>query len=212
MLDRDLARLYGVSPKVLNQAVKRNINRFPEDFMFQLSWGEVGSLRSQFVTLKNTKVENSKRGRHIKYPPYAFTEHGVAMLSSVLNSEEEVEMDEREFWQFLQESWKSGRVTQVSAVMDFADPAGRQAGKYLQGHTILPKNYDQIGEESIIRMGSLLFQKTAALKTKEAVMILLAHQPSEAALTILARYNLNPDPELRFFAQMALEECAMWNE
>lgn len=53
MLDRDLATLYGVTPKVLNQAVKRNIKRFPEDFMFQLSWEETDSLRSQFVTLKN---------------------------------------------------------------------------------------------------------------------------------------------------------------
>lgn len=88
MLSRELAKLYGVSAKVLNQAVKRNIKRFPDDFMFQLSWEEVESLRSQIVTLNNTESEAStRRGRHIKYLPYAFTEHGVAMLSSVLNSE-----------------------------------------------------------------------------------------------------------------------------
>lgn len=85
MLDRDLAKLYGVGAKVLNQAVKRNIKRFPEDFMFQLSWEEVESSRSQFVTLK--------QGQNIKYLPYVFTEHGVAMLSSVLNSERAIQVN-----------------------------------------------------------------------------------------------------------------------
>ena len=80
MLDKDLAALYGVETKVLNQAVKRNSNRFPDDFMFQLNWDEASELsRSQFVTLK--------KGKNIKYLPYVFTENGVAMLSSVLNSE-----------------------------------------------------------------------------------------------------------------------------
>ena len=79
MLDSDLAELYGVETKVLNQAVKRNATRFPPDFMFQLTAGEWESLRSQFVTLK--------RGEHRKYLPYAFTEHGALMLANVLNSE-----------------------------------------------------------------------------------------------------------------------------
>jgi hypothetical protein len=78
MLDRDLSRLYEVETKVLKQAVKRNAERFPEDFMFELTKGENDSLRSQFVTLK--------RGEHSKYLPTAFTEQGVAMLSSVLHS------------------------------------------------------------------------------------------------------------------------------
>jgi len=78
MLDRDLAFMYGVPTKALNQAVKRNMDRFPEDFMFQLSEEECS--RSHFVTL------NVKRGQNIKYLPYAFTENGVAMLSSVLRS------------------------------------------------------------------------------------------------------------------------------
>ena len=78
MLDRDLAALYGVETKALNQAVKRNIERFPSDFMFQLTKEE--SLRSQIVTLK------MEQGKHLKYMPYAFTELGVAMLSSVLRS------------------------------------------------------------------------------------------------------------------------------
>ena len=78
MLDRDLAELYGVETKVLNQAVKRNLERFPEDFRFQLTKEECS--RSQIVTL------NEGRGSNIKYLPYAFTEQGVAMLSGVLKS------------------------------------------------------------------------------------------------------------------------------
>jgi hypothetical protein len=86
MIDRDLAQLYGVETKVFNQAVKRNIDRFPEDFMFQLNTTEADALsRSQFVTLK--------RGQNIKYLPYAFTENGVAMLSSVLNSPEAIHVN-----------------------------------------------------------------------------------------------------------------------
>ena len=87
MLDSDLAELYGVPAKVLNQAVKRNIKRFPSDFMLQFNEDEYAALRSQIVTLKKG------RGQHRKYPPFAFTEQGVAMLSSVLNSERAIEMN-----------------------------------------------------------------------------------------------------------------------
>jgi phage regulator Rha-like protein len=79
MLDADLARIYQVETKVLNQAVKRNINRFPPEFMFQLTNDEYENLRSQIVTSKD-----GQGGR--RYLPFAFTEHGVIMLSSVLNS------------------------------------------------------------------------------------------------------------------------------
>ena len=79
MIDRDLAELYGVQTKVFKQAVRRNINRFPGDFMFELLPAEWDSLRSQIVTLK------AGRGQHSKYLPFAFTEQGVAMLSGVLN-------------------------------------------------------------------------------------------------------------------------------
>jgi hypothetical protein len=87
MIDSDLADLYGVQTRVLNQAVKRNLRRFPKDFMFQLSSEEYGVLRSQFVTLKRG------RGRHRKYMPYVFTEQGVAMLSTVLNSDRAIEVN-----------------------------------------------------------------------------------------------------------------------
>ena len=85
MLDKDLAILYGVEAKVLNQAVKRNVERFPNDFRFQLTKEEC--LRSQIVTL------NEKQGQHLKYMPYAFTEQGVAMLSSVLRSQTAIEVN-----------------------------------------------------------------------------------------------------------------------
>jgi phage regulator Rha-like protein len=87
MLDSDLAELYEVEAKVLNQTVKRNIERFPADFMFQLTAEEVAQSRSQFVTLK------TGRGQHRKYQPYAFTEQGVAMLSSVLRSERAIHVN-----------------------------------------------------------------------------------------------------------------------
>jgi hypothetical protein len=80
LLDIHLADLYGVPVKALNQAVRRNLRRFPPDFMFQLVAEEVALLRSQIVTIK------TGRGAHRKYRPYAFTEQGVAMLSSVLRS------------------------------------------------------------------------------------------------------------------------------
>ena len=79
MIDKDLALLYGVETKRLNEQVKRNLERFPEDFMFQLTMEEC--LRSQIATL------NTAKGQHLKYLPYAFTENGIAMLSSVLRSE-----------------------------------------------------------------------------------------------------------------------------
>ncbi len=90
MLDRDLASLYGVETKVFNQAVKRNIERFPENYRFQLSKEEYESLRSQIVTLSlNSQGE---WGKHTKYLPYVFTEQGVSMLSAVLKSKIAIEI------------------------------------------------------------------------------------------------------------------------
>jgi hypothetical protein len=104
MLDEDLARIYGVTTKVLNQAVKRNLDRFPKDFMFQLTEKEYDNLRSQFVTsslgsddlrsqiatsksnLKSQSVTSSSGYGGRRYMPYVFTEHGTVMLASVLNS------------------------------------------------------------------------------------------------------------------------------
>jgi len=86
MLDRDLAKLYGVETKVLKQAVKRNIGRFPEDFMFEMTKEELEIWRSQFVTSKSDQMG-------LRYNPFCFTEQGVAMLSSVLNSERAIKVN-----------------------------------------------------------------------------------------------------------------------
>ena len=87
MLDFDLAELYEVETKRLKEQVRRNIERFPADFMFELTKEDVQVLRSQIATLEKGK------GKHSKYPPYAFTEQGVAMLSTVLHSEKAIEVN-----------------------------------------------------------------------------------------------------------------------
>ena len=128
MVDRDLAELYGVETKVINQAVKRNLERFPEEFRFQLTLEEYDFLRSQFVTSKVEKdrlrsqsvtlnnrkdslrsqiatldeENDSLRGKHSKYLPYVFTEQGVAMLSAVLRSEIAVQVSIRIMNAFVQ--------------------------------------------------------------------------------------------------------------
>ena len=107
MLDSDLAMLYGVTTSRLNEQVKRNINRFPDDFMFQLTKEEWNALRSQIVTLKSDHLQNVEsltsqiatlkngRGQHRKFLPYVFTRNGIGMLSSVLRSETAVEVNIR---------------------------------------------------------------------------------------------------------------------
>ncbi len=82
ILDVDLAELYCVTTKVFNQAVKRNVDRFPKDFMFQLTADEARTIRSQFVTASR---------RNIRYVPYAFTEHGIIMAASILNSQRAID-------------------------------------------------------------------------------------------------------------------------
>lgn len=87
MIDSDLAALYGVKTKRLNEQVRRNLPRFPRDFMLLLTTSEASALRSQFATLE------SGRGKHRKYRPLVFTEQGVAMLSTVLNSERAIQVN-----------------------------------------------------------------------------------------------------------------------
>lgn len=100
MLDRDLAALYEIEAKRLNEAVKRNIKRFPLDFMFQLTKEEYEALRLQIATSKNRDSSRSQiatlktgRGQNLKYMPYVFTEQGVAMLSGIINSDKAITMN-----------------------------------------------------------------------------------------------------------------------
>jgi len=113
MIDRDIAALYGVETKRLNEQVRRNINRFPEDFMFQLTKEEC--LRSQIATL------NSEQGKHLKYLPYAFTENGIAMLSSVLRSEIAINVNIRIMRTFTQlefKRWMSQTDNKVEKILN----------------------------------------------------------------------------------------------
>ena len=100
MLSNHLAGLYNVETRSLIQAVKRNKERFPGDFMFQLTWKELKALRSQIVILDSGEFgapkeqkNSSRRGKHLKFPPYAFTEQGIAMLSSVLRSRRAIQVN-----------------------------------------------------------------------------------------------------------------------
>ena len=118
-------------------------------------------------------------------------------------------MTEQEFWGFLEQS---GKVEMLSGAIGGASPDMGAAGEYVMGHALLPKDYENLPEECIISIGQLLFQGGVSRKAKEAVIMLLAHQVSDTALTMLTRYNLMPDKELDIFAKIALEECLMWNE
>ncbi len=121
-------------------------------------------------------------------------------------------MTEKDFWVFLNSKLVRGKVEQMSAVMYSDDPQVREAGKYIGAHSFLPKGYDKISVTEIIDMGRLLLGGMASISTKEAIMVLLAHIPAKETLNILKMYNRLPDAELKLFAQMALDECEMWNE
>lgn len=127
-------------------------------------------------------------------------------------------MTEKEFWLFLNGALARGRAMVTSEVMACEPiegperPADRQAGRFLAGHAFLPEDCEKIPAGKIAEMEGLLLREGVSFHTKEAIMILLAHHPSNEALRILKIYNSNPDKELEFFAQMALDECEMWNE
>lgn len=122
-------------------------------------------------------------------------------------------MTEIDFWRFLKKAWeKEGREDQVSGVIDTDDPYTQKTGEYISGHSLLPKNYDKISEDTIIGMGKLLLKKKIKSQTKQAVLIILAHHGSDAALRALETYNQRPDRRLKYFAQFAVDECLMWHD
>ena len=122
-------------------------------------------------------------------------------------------MNEKNFWQFMEKAWEKGRAPQVSGTMDSPDPEIQAAGAYMGvGHGLLPADYQNIPAEIIEGMGRLLLEGVSKNRTKEAIMVLLAHQESKTALEFLKKYNLDPDYDLRYYARFALDECRMWNE
>ena len=117
-------------------------------------------------------------------------------------------MTEKDFWSFLKQK---GRADMMSGSITTGDVVIDAATAYIGGHALLPKNFESITEDEIESLGELLFQKNIELKTKEAIIILLAHQVSDSALAILTKFNLNPGMELESFARLALDESLMWN-
>ena len=126
ILDSDLARIYGVPTFRFNEAVKRNLNRFPSDFRFQLTREEVDSLRSQIAILK------LGQGKHRKYLPYAFTEHGAIMAANVLNSPRAVEMSVHVIRAFVTLRRAAGRYEALARKLAELDHAQKLHGEDIQ--------------------------------------------------------------------------------
>lgn len=120
-------------------------------------------------------------------------------------------MTERDFWLYLNSALTRGREALISGTVDTSDPQERQMCNFITGHSFLPEGYDKIPLDKIMGMGLLLISKAANRRTKEAIMILLAHHPAEEALLALKAYNAKADRGLEIYAQMALDECEMWN-
>jgi hypothetical protein len=119
-------------------------------------------------------------------------------------------MTEREFWVFMRKSLEKGRIPMVSGGIDSEGLEGPK--QYVGGHGLLPPGYESIPVSTIIEFGKLLWDEAVAIRTKEAILMILAHHVSKEALNILKAYNKCPDEELVIFAEFALQECEMWNE
>jgi len=122
-------------------------------------------------------------------------------------------MNESEFWVYLEGAWKKGRVPQVSMVTSGTGaPTLEQAGGYIGGHDLLPQGYDRIPVSTIAEMGELLLRKGLKASTQEAIMMILAHHGCDEALAALRKFFTRARGEIKFFAELALDECEMWNE
>jgi len=185
MLDRDLAELYGVETKVLNQAVKRNETRFPNDFMFQLSKEEFENWRSQFVTSNSDRIG-------LRRPPYAFTEQGVSMLSAVLKSEIAVIMSLKIIRAFVemrklisQNISIFERFERMEQRLTIHDEKFDELFEALENKTLKPKQgifYDREVFDAYIFINDLL-------KTAKNEIILLDNYIDETVLTLFSKYS-----------------------
>lgn len=122
-------------------------------------------------------------------------------------------MSEAQFWGFLEGLWRTrGREAMMARMVDIPDnPEVQAASHYIMSHALLPRDYVSIPVEAIASMGRLLLEKGIQRKTREAIMIILAHHGSEEALRALGMYNMRPDRGLEVFAVMALDECLSWH-
>ncbi|MFH1996865.1 MAG: hypothetical protein ABIJ27_07750 [Candidatus Omnitrophota bacterium] len=121
-------------------------------------------------------------------------------------------MNEGEFWVFLEAMQANRRVSQVSGSVDIDDQVLQATGAYCGGHSVLFEGHDRLPKQAVIDLGKLLVTKAVSLKAKETILMILAHHPSREALSALSLYNKSSDEPLKFIAQLALEECQMWNE
>ncbi|MBL7073379.1 MAG: hypothetical protein ISS33_06370 [Candidatus Omnitrophica bacterium] len=119
-------------------------------------------------------------------------------------------MTEHEFWNFLKENKNSEKIPQISGYRDISDPEMRAIGKYFEAHSLLPKNYEKLSFGKLVDMSQLLFVKNVSTVTKEAILVILAHQNSKEILEILKDYAKNPDKGLEMFSNFALGECETW--
>jgi len=121
-------------------------------------------------------------------------------------------MTEIEFWAYLNMLLSKGRMGMRMGWVDCDKLGLNEAEMFISSHMLLPKGYESLSIDNIRRMGMLLFRDGVQLRTKQAVLILLAHHPSKEALAILKKFNLSPDRGLRIFSELALDECCMWND
>lgn len=195
MLDIDLAMLYGVETKVLNQAVKRNIDRFPEAFRFQLTDDEYNHCsRSQFVTLNNDYIHKTKRGHNIKYLPYAFSEQGISMLSAVLRSETAIKMSIRiinafvEMRKFiLNNAQLFQRLEGVEIKQIETDKRIDQILEALESGAAKPKQgvfYDGQVFDAYLFVSDLI-------KSAKQSLVLIDNYVDESVLTLFSKRNIN---------------------
>jgi len=121
-------------------------------------------------------------------------------------------MTEAQFWGFLERMWEEkGREAMMAGMVDNPDPQVQAMGHYIMSHALLPRDYDKIPVEVVAGMGRLLLEKGIQRKTREAIMMMLAHHGSDEALGALRKYNMKPNKGLEVFAGMALEECEGWH-
>ncbi|MCK5686914.1 ORF6N domain-containing protein [bacterium] len=189
MLDSDLAEMYGVETKVLNQAVKRNISRFPENFRFQLTQDEKNSLRSQSVTLKETN-----RGKHKKYLPYVFTEQGVSMLSAVLKSEIAIQISIQIIDAFVNMRKFISKNAMIFQRLDIIEK------KQLITDTKLDKVFDAIEAKEITPEQGIFFDGqifdayvfvSDLIKSAKKSIVLIDNYVDESVLTLLSKRYKN---------------------
>ncbi len=122
-------------------------------------------------------------------------------------------MTEKIFWRFLQGARERGRCPMVAAApISAAGPGPRAAAAYLEGHGVLPEGHRALPARLIAEMGELLLQPGILSGTREAVMMLLAHHGSNEALNALRKYGERAGPDMKFFCELATQECEMWNE